>query len=166
MSTFMLQWNEGINTKTSDVSKILLFYKIISRSTHFCQSCRCFCGRSPFQLLATSFARLPNCLVSLVVVTWTGGSHSISSKQLWWHISAYRDRWDTRTKFWSENLKGRDHSEDLGVDGRIIPEFFLGKCGGKVWTGCIRLRIGTSGGLLCEHCSEPSGSVRGTEFLD
>jgi hypothetical protein len=22
--------------------------------------------------------------------------------------------------FWSENLKGRDHSEDLGVDGKII----------------------------------------------
>jgi hypothetical protein len=25
-------------------------------------------------------------------------------------------------KFWSENLKGRDHLEDLGVDGRIILE--------------------------------------------
>jgi len=24
------------------------------------------------------------------------------------------------TKFWSENVKGRDHSEDLGVDGNII----------------------------------------------
>jgi hypothetical protein len=23
-------------------------------------------------------------------------------------------------KFWFESLKGRDHSEDLGVDGRII----------------------------------------------
>jgi len=23
------------------------------------------------------------------------------------------------TKFWSENLKGRDHSKGLGVDGRI-----------------------------------------------
>jgi hypothetical protein len=27
---------------------------------------------------------------------------------------------ETSKKFWSENLKGRDHSEDLGVDGRII----------------------------------------------
>jgi hypothetical protein len=26
------------------------------------------------------------------------------------------------TKFWSENLKGRDHLEDVGVDGRIILE--------------------------------------------
>jgi hypothetical protein len=24
------------------------------------------------------------------------------------------------TKFWLENLKGRDYSEDIGVDGRII----------------------------------------------
>jgi len=26
------------------------------------------------------------------------------------------------TKVWSENLKGRDHSEDVGVDGRIMLE--------------------------------------------
>jgi hypothetical protein len=29
-------------------------------------------------------------------------------------------------KFWSENLKGNDHSEDLAVDGRIILEWILG----------------------------------------
>jgi hypothetical protein len=29
---------------------------------------------------------------------------------------------DKHTKYWSENLKGRDHSEDLGIDGRIILE--------------------------------------------
>jgi hypothetical protein len=42
--------------------------------------------------------------------------------------------------------KGRDHSEVLGVDGKIILECILGKYGGKVW--CIRLRIGTYGGPL------------------
>jgi hypothetical protein len=26
------------------------------------------------------------------------------------------------TKFWSENLDGRDHMEDLGIEGRIILE--------------------------------------------
>jgi hypothetical protein len=26
-----------------------------------------------------------------------------------------------------QNLKGRDHSKDLGVDGRIILEWILGK---------------------------------------
>jgi hypothetical protein len=29
-------------------------------------------------------------------------------------------------QFWLENLKGRDHSEDLGVDGKIL-EWILGK---------------------------------------
>jgi hypothetical protein len=33
------------------------------------------------------------------------------------------------TKFWFVNLKGRDHSEDLGVDGKIILEWILGKIG-------------------------------------
>jgi hypothetical protein len=32
-----------------------------------------------------------------------------------------------RTKFWLENLKGRDHLEDKGVDGKIILEWILGK---------------------------------------
>jgi hypothetical protein len=52
------------------------------------------------------------------------------------------------TIFLLENLKGRDHSEDLGVNGRIIFECILGKQGGKVWTEFIWLRIGTSGWLL------------------
>jgi hypothetical protein len=46
------------------------------------------------------------------------------------------------------NLKGRDHSENLGVDGMIILESILEKYVGKVWTGCICLRIGTSDGIL------------------
>jgi hypothetical protein len=35
--------------------------------------------------------------------------------------------------FWLENLKGREHSEDLGVDGRIN-EWIVEKQGGEVWT--------------------------------
>jgi hypothetical protein len=35
--------------------------------------------------------------------------------------------WEMHTRFWFENLKGRDHSEDLGVDGRITLEFILWK---------------------------------------
>jgi hypothetical protein len=46
------------------------------------------------------------------------------------------------------NVKGRDHSEDLGVHGRIIVEWFIGKQGRKVWAGCIWFRIGSSGGFL------------------
>jgi hypothetical protein len=48
--------------------------------------------------------------------------------------------WEIReihTIFSFENLKGRGHSEDVGVDGRIILEWILGKYGGRVWTGCI-----------------------------
>jgi hypothetical protein len=51
-------------------------------------------------------------------------------------------------KFWSENLKGRDLSEDLGEDGRITLEWVLGKQCRKVWNGFIWLRIGTGGRLL------------------
>jgi hypothetical protein len=52
------------------------------------------------------------------------------------------------TKFWSENLKGRDHSEDLGVDGRIMMKCMLGKQDEKVWTGFIWLKVGIVGELL------------------
>jgi hypothetical protein len=52
------------------------------------------------------------------------------------------------TDFWLNNLKGRDHSEDLGVDEKIILEWILGKRIGKVWTRFIWLRIETSGGLF------------------
>jgi hypothetical protein len=30
-------------------------------------------------------------------------------------------------KVWSENVKGRDHTEDLGIDGKITAEWILGK---------------------------------------
>jgi hypothetical protein len=51
------------------------------------------------------------------------------------------------TKFWVENLKGRDCLKDIGVDGSITLEWILEKYGGKLWTGFIWFRIGTSGGL-------------------
>jgi hypothetical protein len=48
--------------------------------------------------------------------------------------------------FFSEDLKGKDYSEDL--EGETILEQIVGKQGWKLWTGCIWLRIGASGGLL------------------
>jgi len=36
----------------------------------------------------------------------------------------------------------------LGVDRKIILEWILGKLGGKLWAGCIWLKIGTSGMIL------------------
>jgi len=48
--------------------------------------------------------------------------------------------------FWSENLNGRDHSENLGIDSKIILERILQKYGEKVWNGCIWLGVETSNG--------------------
>jgi hypothetical protein len=43
-----------------------------------------------------------------------------------------RDEREVHTKFWSENLKGTDNPYDLGVEGRIILEWILGKQDGKL----------------------------------
>jgi hypothetical protein len=45
-------------------------------------------------------------------------------------------------------LRGRDHSDALGVDGRIILKFILMKYIGKAMSGFIWFRTGTGGGLL------------------
>jgi hypothetical protein len=44
------------------------------------------------------------------------------------------------TKFWLKILKGRNNSEDLAVDRRIILKWILGKQGGKMWTEFMWLR--------------------------
>jgi hypothetical protein len=51
------------------------------------------------------------------------------------------------TKLWPENTKGRDHSEHLGEDGRIILEWILEKQVGKAWIELIWLRTEINGGL-------------------
>jgi hypothetical protein len=43
---------------------------------------------------------------------------------------------EMRIKFWSENVKGRDHSEDLGVDGKIL-EWMLEKFVGTLWIAFV-----------------------------
>jgi hypothetical protein len=61
--------------------------------------------------------------------------------------------------------KERHHSEDVGVDSRIILEWISGKKSGKVWTRCVWFKKGTRGGS-CEYGNEPLGSTKGGEFLD
>jgi hypothetical protein len=53
-----------------------------------------------------------------------------------------------RAKFWSENLNGRDNSEELDIDVKKKVEWILEKCDGNVWTAFIWFRIGTNDGLL------------------
>jgi hypothetical protein len=52
------------------------------------------------------------------------------------------------TKFWSENLKRKDHSEYLGINRRIIIEWILQKQARMLWTGFNWLRIGINGRFL------------------
>jgi hypothetical protein len=52
------------------------------------------------------------------------------------------------TKFLLKSLKGRDCLEDVGVDGKIIVEWILGKDSEKMWTEFIWLGIWTTGGFL------------------
>jgi hypothetical protein len=52
------------------------------------------------------------------------------------------------TQFWLGSLKGRDHSENLGVHWRIILKWILeNTVAGAI--GFIWLRLGTGGGILC-----------------
>jgi hypothetical protein len=52
------------------------------------------------------------------------------------------------TQFWLKRLRGRDHTEDLGLDGRIALKWILQKQDWRVWTGFIWLKIGTDNGLF------------------
>lgn len=53
-----------------------------------------------------------------------------------------------QTEFWSENLKVRDHLEDLVIDGRIILKQISKKEGGNMLTKFISLRMGTNSRVL------------------
>jgi hypothetical protein len=45
-------------------------------------------------------------------------------------------------------LYGRDHSEDVGISGRLILRLILKEYNGRVWIGFLCLGIGTNGELL------------------
>jgi hypothetical protein len=55
---------------------------------------------------------------------------------------------ELRIGFWFENLRERDNSKDLGVDGRIILKQVFNKSVGMAWTGLIWLRKVSGGGML------------------
>jgi hypothetical protein len=70
-----------------------------------------------------------------------------------------------RTQFCSGRLKGRNHLKDLGIDGMIILKCIFG----KLSLECGLNSSGSGYGPVassCKHCSKPSGSIKGGEFLD
>jgi hypothetical protein len=63
-----------------------------------------------------------------------------------------------------ENLRERDHLEDLEIDGKIVFTCFFQKTDGNMdWI--IWRRMGASG-AFCDCGNEPSGSIKCGEFLD
>jgi hypothetical protein len=64
---------------------------------------------------------------------------------------------------WCGILRERDHSEDIGVDCKIILKLNLKKWDGNTLTGMIWLKIWTG---ACGCGNEPSGSLKCGEFLD
>ena len=61
--------------------------------------------------------------------------------------------------------KGKDHLEDLGLEGRIILRWALKKWDMRACTGSICLRIGT-GGCIYKCGNATSGSIKCGKFLD
>ena len=63
-----------------------------------------------------------------------------------WICSTYGE--EVYVGFGWGNRRERDHSEDPGVEGRIILRWIFSKCVVGAWNGSSWLRIGTGGGHL------------------
>jgi hypothetical protein len=70
------------------------------------------------------------------------------------------------TKFWSGNLKGKDNSENLDPDGRIILHRVDLKRNGVESCGLDSCDSGYGQvAFCCEHGNEPLFSIKGRKFL-
>ena len=78
-----------------------------------------------------------------------GGKTFITSKRIRWaghvlYVGGKRKQQHTGL----QNLRERNHLEDLGVDGIIILKWIFKNRFGRAWTELIRLRAGASGVLM------------------
>jgi hypothetical protein len=64
-----------------------------------------------------------------------------------------------------ENLKERDHAEDLGINGKIVLECILGKYGGGFGLDSPASGQRPLAGSY-EHGNDPSGSIKDEESVD
>jgi hypothetical protein len=71
----------------------------------------------------------------------------IKSSRMSWARSCDM-QWEMCTGFWWGNLKKRGHLEDIGVSGKKILQESLKKQDGRVLTGFIWIRLGTTGRLV------------------
>jgi len=62
-----------------------------------------------------------------------------------WHVL---ETGEVHAGFWWDNLRKRDHFEDLDVDGKLIFEWIFRKWDGEVWIGFLWIKITTGGGRL------------------
>lgn len=94
----------------------------------------------------------------------------ISSVYFLWFTEIKKDEtagarnahWEVRNTYtWNEE----GHSEDIGIDRRIILNRILLKSSWKVWIGLIWLNIGTDDGPY-EHGNKTLGSVEDRNFLE
>jgi hypothetical protein len=89
-----------------------------------------------------------------------------SRRKRWAGHVAHMRELKNEYKILSENLKGRYHLEDLGIDEKIILDWISG---GKRMERCEVDASGSGQGPAggsSEHGNEISGSIKDEEFLD
>jgi hypothetical protein len=71
---------------------------------------------------------------SFIICTTFSQTLLEGQKRITWAKHVARMGEIMRTKFWSECLKEMGHSEDLGVDSRILLKYILREQATAVWT--------------------------------